>query len=135
MFKNLNGGSKNAKAERRRREIVGRAADAFRKHGVRGAGMREIARAAGLTAGNLYYYFRSKQELVYFCQDRTLDALLEVARSAKNNYGSRRQLGALIEGHLRVLLDEQASGLMHLEFDDLPPTLHKKIVDKRDRYE
>jgi AcrR family transcriptional regulator len=97
--------------------------------------MREIAEAVGLSTGNLYYYFRNKDELIYYCQDRTIDALLAVAEEARRQYGSRGQLGFLIEGHLRVLLGEQASGVVHLEFDDLPPELLKKVVQKRDRYE
>lgn len=131
----MNGRSKQLRADGRRQEILAAASGAFRKLGVRRAGMREIADALGLSAGNLYYYFRNKDELIYYCQDRTLDALLEVARVARDQYGSRGQLAHLIEGHLRVVLGEQASGLLHLEFDVLPPELLKKVVQKRDRYE
>jgi TetR/AcrR family transcriptional regulator, cholesterol catabolism regulator len=131
----LNGRSKQLRADGKRSEILAAASGAFRKLGVRRAGMREIAEALGLSAGNLYYYFRNKDELIYYCQDRTLDALLEVARVARDQYGSRGQLGYLIEGHLRVVLGEQASGVLHLEFDVLPPELLKKVVQKRDRYE
>jgi len=131
----LNGRSKQLRTDGKRQEILAAASGAFRKLGVRRAGMREIAEALGLSAGNLYYYFRNKDELIYYCQDRTLDALIEVAREAGRQYGTRGQLGHLIEGHLRVLLGEQDSGLLHLEFDDLPPELLKKVVQKRDRYE
>jgi AcrR family transcriptional regulator len=131
----LNGRSKQLRADGKRREILVAASGTFRKLGARRAGMREIAEAVGLSAGNLYYYFRNKDELVYYCQDRTLDALLEVARNAGEQYGSRGQLAFLVEGHVRVVLGEQASGPLHLEFDDLPPELRKKVVQKRDRYE
>ena len=131
----MNGRSKQLRTDAKRTAILVGAADAFRRLGARRAGMREIAEALGLSAGNLYYYFRNKDELVYYCQDRTLDALLDVARTARAQYGSRGQLGSLIEGHLRVLLGEQASGVLHLEFDDLPAPLLKKVLVKRDRYE
>jgi AcrR family transcriptional regulator len=131
----LNDRSKQARSDGKRREIVVAASGAFRKLGVRHAGMREIAEAVGLSTGNLYYYFRNKNELIYYCQDQTLDALLEVGRVARTQYTSRWQLTYLIEGHLRVVLGEQASGILHLEFDDLPPPLLKKVVQKRDRYE
>jgi AcrR family transcriptional regulator len=131
----LNGRSKQLRTDAKRDEILAAAAGAFRKLGVRRAGMREIAEALGLSAGNLYYYFRNKNELIYYCQDRSLDALLEVVRAARQQYGFRAQLGFVIEGHLRVLLGEQASGVLHLEFDDLPAPLLKKVVQKRDRYE
>jgi AcrR family transcriptional regulator len=131
----LNDRSKQLRSDRRRGEILVGASGAFRKLGVRGAGMRDIAEAAGLSAGNLYYYFRNKQELIYFSQDRTLDLLLEAVRVAREKYGARAQIGWLIDGHLRALLGEQASGVAHLEFDDLPAPLLKKVVHKRDKYE
>ena len=121
--------------DQRRNEILASAADAFRRLGVRGAGMRTIADAAGLSTGNLYYYFRNKPQLVYYCQDRALDELLDVAQQAKAARGAAAQLAALIRGHLRVLLGAPASGVVHLEFGDLPADLLKKLVHKRDRYE
>src|SRR5262249_29144123 len=96
---------------------------------------RQIADAAGLSAANLYYYFRNKQELVYSCQDRTLDHLLVVARQARLQAGARAQLAWLIRGHLRLVLDEASGGPAHLEFRELAPPLYRRLVRKRDRYE
>jgi TetR/AcrR family transcriptional regulator len=131
----LNGRSKQLRSDRRRTQILASASDVFRRLGVHGAGMRQIADAAGISAGSLYYYFRNKEELIYFCQDRTLDALLDVAKRARGRYGAMHQLEFLIRGHLQALLGDQASGVVHLEFGDLPPAAHKKILAKRDRYE
>jgi AcrR family transcriptional regulator len=129
----LNTRSKISRADERRNEILEGALVAMRDHGLGGAGMREIARAAGLSTGNLYYYFRNKQELVYACQDRALDSLLDVLGGAKERPDAGERLGALIEGHLHVVMSGGAS--LHLELDDLPKPLFKKIVQKRDKYE
>src|SRR2546422_182399 len=53
------------------------AARVFRARGFAAAGMRDIAVAADLSSGNLYHYFRGKNELLFFCQDRSLDRLLD----------------------------------------------------------
>lgn len=124
---------RNGRADARRLEILDGAIAALRDRGLRGAGMRDIARAAGLSTGNLYYYFRNKQELVYACQDRALDQLLEVLGSAAAYPDAAERLGALIDGHLRVVMAGGAS--LHLELDDLPRPLFRKLVQKRDRYE
>jgi len=52
------------------------AARVFHRRGFAGAGMREIAGEADLSPGNLYHYFKGKDELLYFCQDRSLDVML-----------------------------------------------------------
>jgi AcrR family transcriptional regulator len=129
----LNTRSKNGRGDQRRNEILASATRAIRENGLRGAGMREIARAAGLSTGNLYYYFRNKQELVYFCQDQALDQLLERLNYAYRFPDPARQLEVVIEGHLRVLLSGGAA--LHLEVDELPKPLYRKIVQKRDKYE
>ena len=92
----LNTRSKVRRADERRNEILEGALVAMRDHGLGGAGMREIARAAGLSTGNLYYYFRNKQELVYACQDRALDS---AARRARRSQGAPRRRRAAGRAH------------------------------------
>lgn len=129
----INARSRSGRADARRIEILDGAMVALRDRGLRGAGMRDIARAVGLSIGNLYYYFRNKEELVYACQERALDALLDVLASARGYPDAAERLGALIDGHLRVVMAGGAS--LHLALDELPKPLFKKIVQKRDRYE
>src|SRR5580765_7135641 len=74
------------RAQDRRLAILRAAASVFRERGYAAAGMRDIAVAADLSPGNLYHYFRGKDEILFFCQDRSLDVLLEaleVARASK----------------------------------------------------
>jgi AcrR family transcriptional regulator len=125
--------SKSDRIDARRVVIVDSAIRAMNDRGLRGAGMRDIARAAGLSTGNLYYYFRGKEELVYACQDRAVDRLLDVLAGAKDRPDSYERLAAIIDGHLRVVMDGGAS--LHLELDALPKPLLKKLVAKRDQYE
>lgn len=128
--------TRSKKSDHRRGEILAAAGAALRKHGLRGAGMRQIAGAVGVSPGNLYYYFRNKEELVYFCQDQTLDALDVAVRVAEKEPNPPSRLAALIRGHLHALLDAGAAGAIHLEdLDGMPKPLHKKLVEKRDRYE
>ena len=46
-----------------RQNILRAAASEFLEHGYQGSSMRNIARAAGITAGNLYRYYESKDSL------------------------------------------------------------------------
>ena len=117
-------------------DILRAAARVFRRRGVAAAGMREIADEADLSPGNLYYYFRGKDELLYFCQDRTLQQMhtaLEAARASAAPVAE--QLRSVLVAHLHCTLDELEGATAHLEVEALPENLRRQIVDKRDGYE
>jgi AcrR family transcriptional regulator len=124
------------KSETRRLGILRAAARVFRRSGVAAAGMREIADEADLSPGNLYYYFAGKDELLFFCQDRTLDRMLEAAEAARASIVPvSDQLRAVIRAHLHYTLDELEGATAHLEIDMLAEDLRRSIIEKRDKYE
>lgn len=124
------------RAEARRLEILRAAASRFRLRGFAATGMREIAEAAGLSPANLYHYFGSKQEILFFCQDRSLDRMNESLRGAKRSPdGAAARLRAVLHAHVLCLLDELEGSAAHLEVDALPAPLRRRVVAKRDRYE
>lgn len=55
---------RDAQAAARREQFLDVALELFAKKGVRGATVRDLARAAGVTEGALYVYFPSKRALV-----------------------------------------------------------------------
>ncbi len=120
----------------RRLEILRAAGREFRVRGFAETGMRDIAAAASLSPANLYNYFRGKHEILYFCQDNSLDrmlAALEKARRSRTTVAHRLRL--VIVSHLRCVLDEVEGSAAHYLTSPLPAHLHRRLVSKRDRYE
>src|SRR5262245_3920756 len=98
--------------------------------------MREIAEGLGVTTGVLYYHFRDKQDLLYFCQDYSLDRMLEEGARVRKVPGTpAERLRKLIRAQLACMLDELQGSAAHVEFASLPPELLDKVVAKRDKYE
>jgi AcrR family transcriptional regulator len=127
---------RSLRADARRVAILRAAARVFRVRGFADAGMRHIAVEAELSPGNLYHYFRGKDELLFFCQDRSVDRLLDALAAARKN---RRplpiRLRDLAVAHVLCLVDDVEGSAAHLEVDALPSRLRARIVAKRDRYE
>ena len=142
MVRNSNRRSKGRPARRVRRAqamrgaILRAAAGVFRDRGFADTGMREIAAAADLSPANLYYYFNSKADILYFCQDHSVGRMLETAaRLQRRRLTPAARLRGVIAAHLVCMLDELDGAAAHTEVDALPPVLRRRIIAKRDRYE
>ena len=124
------------KGRDRRAEILRQAAAVFREKGFHGAGMREIAAGLGIAPGALYYYFPSKEELLYACQDISLTRLLRDAETLlAKDAPADELLRELIGAHPDLTLDELGGSAAHVEFHALPEERLREIVAKRDEYE
>jgi AcrR family transcriptional regulator len=65
--------------EVKRQEIIDLAAGLFAKKGYAATGIVEIGETVGLAKGALYYYIRSKENLLVEIQERVLDPLVQSA--------------------------------------------------------
>jgi TetR/AcrR family transcriptional regulator len=120
----------------RRLEILRAAGKEFRVRGVAETGMRDIAAAADLSPANLYNYFRGKHEILFFCQDVSLDRLIVALEKARRLRASASEkLRLVIVSHLRCVLDEVEGAAAHFLTGTLPPNLQRRLVAKRDCYE
>jgi AcrR family transcriptional regulator len=98
--------------------------------------MRDIAAASDLSPANLYNYFRGKHEILFFCQDSTLDRLLAALQKTRRlRATSAQKLHAIVVSHLTCVLDEVEGSAAHFLTSALPHSLQQRIVGKRDRYE
>jgi AcrR family transcriptional regulator len=126
----------STRADATRRRILEAASRVFRRQGLAGAGMREIAAELGMHVGNLYYYFEDRRDLLAFCQQTTLDRLLALAAHAESaNASAAARLRLLITGHVVELNEEVPASLAHLEFEAIDDARRPAILARREDYE
>jgi AcrR family transcriptional regulator len=120
----------------RRLEILRAAGKEFQTRGFAETGMRDIAEAAELSPANLYNYFHGKDEILFFCQDNSLDRMLAALEKARRmRVAVPEKLRSVIVSHVRCVLDEVEGAAAHLLTSSLPAAMQKRLVAKRDRYE
>lgn len=128
--------SSGERFDARRREILLSASRAYRERGFHATGMREIAQAAGMTAGNLYHYFDGKEALLAFCQEESARRLNELAAWVEEQpWRADARLSALVAGHVLVLNEGLPGSLAHLEVESLAEHGRRRVIELRDRYE
>ena len=117
-------------------DILKSAAKAFRRVGYHGATVESIAAALRMKKGNLYYYFKNKEDILFACHRSSLDRLLqlldEVARSAVT---PAQKLRALIFASVHMILDELHGTALILELEALSPVHLKEVIRRRDQFD
>lgn len=99
------------KSDVSRTQILSVAARLFRDQGYAGTSLRQIATAAGMKAGSIYYHFSSKDELLDEILDVGLRRVFEAVREAAGSEppragGHRARIERAVEAHLVTLLKE-----------------------------
>jgi AcrR family transcriptional regulator len=91
-----------AKAERTREQIVAAAMRLFREQGYQGTTMRAVAAEAGVSVGNAYYYFSSKEELIQGYYDQMA---AEQTAHCQDVFARTTDLGERLRGALTAWLE------------------------------
>ena len=77
--------------EQRKNQILDAARTVLIKKGIAGTSMNQIARAAELSVGTLYLYFKNREELFAALQEEGLDLLHEMIRKAEDENREPRE--------------------------------------------
>ncbi len=91
--------------DRRLSEILDFATEVFAEKGYEGASMRDLSRLSGISLAGLYYYFDSKEKLLYFIQKHTFTTI--IGRLRERLEGERdveKRLRIFIHNHVDYAL-------------------------------
>lgn len=94
--------------DRRLAKILVHATNVFYEKGYAAASMRDLSRASGVSLSGLYYYFESKEELLYLIQKDTFTTIVSRLREQLEEVGDpAERIRAFIHNHLEYFLANQ----------------------------
>ena len=117
-------------------DILKSASAAFRKLGYHGATVEKIAAALQMNKGNLYYYFKSKEEILFACHEYSHDRLQELLdETVRGTAPADAKLRRLIHAAVHVILDELHGTALLVDLEALTPAHRRAVIHRRDKFD
>jgi AcrR family transcriptional regulator len=96
--------------DRRLSEILIHATNVFCEKGYEGASMRDLSRASGMSLAGLYYYFESKERLLFLIQKHTFTTIVQRLKARlEGAEDPEQQIRIFILNHLDYFLANPAA--------------------------
>jgi AcrR family transcriptional regulator len=92
-------------SEAKLQHILRHSAQIFAEQGFEGTSIRDISRATGVSLSGLYYYFESKQKLLYLIQSTTFTFIIKRVESRLEGVSdAEMRLRVLVQNHIEYFL-------------------------------
>jgi AcrR family transcriptional regulator len=96
--------------DRRLSEILAHATEVFCEKGYEGASMRDLSRSSGMSLAGLYYYFESKERLLFLIQKHTFTTIVQRLKARLEGVtDAEERIRIFILNHLEYFLANQAA--------------------------
>ncbi len=114
----------------RREEITAAARDLFSRKGFHGTAVPEIARAAGISTGLIYYVFPSKEDILLACCEETAILHLNLFKQAADIVDPLERFDFIVRELYRDL-DNGSKGVLitYRDSSTLPRETRHRILD------
>jgi len=117
-------------------QILKSAAHAFKQLGYHGATLEQIAAALKMQKGNLYYYFRSKEDILFACHQYSVDRLLDVLDTVERaDLHPEQKLHRLLVSFIHTILDDLHGTALFLDIKVLGPKYLRQAIARRDEFD
>jgi len=110
----------DSRFERQLHRILEHATDVFYERGYEGSSMRDLSRATGMSLAGLYYYFESKEKLLYLIQKHTFTTIIgQLRERLKKEQDPETRVRIFIVNHLEYFLANQKAMKVLSHEDDV----------------
>jgi len=116
--------------------ILRHAASIFASRGFGASSIREISRSSGVSLSGLYYYFESKQKLLYLIQSNAFTSILHSLEARLEGVRDpRERLLLFIQNHLEYFMAHPAEmKVLSHEEDAIEEPFRKELLSIKRRY-
>ncbi len=118
----------------KRRAVIRSAAGAFRRRGYHNTSMVLIAKSLGLSKAALYYYVKSKEEILYECHIIMYDAMDGAVHSVRGKGDNGLEKLKLLYGSFAKLMTRDGLALL-ADVDSLKGEYQTTVLARRGKIE
>jgi len=126
----------DSRFDRQLAKILEHATTLFAEKGYEGASMRDLSRLSGMSLAGLYYYFNSKEKLLYLIQRHLFLSAIDLARERlKEENDPEERIRVFIRCHLEYFLAKpDAMKVLSHEDDVLKEQMGTGVADLKRQY-
>ena len=122
--------------DERRAEIIRSLTDILRERQLSALTMQDIADRLGMAKGNLYNYFKNKQELLYQCHVTAMEGSFSILDEARKAHASSAErLRTLMVGLANSVTRDPYGAVLTTDLDSLTVQQRRRYVSLRDRFD
>lgn len=125
---------REAQYNAKRRAVIRSAAAAFRRRGYHNASMTEIAQSLGLTKAALYYYVKSKEEILFEAHIMVYDKMDDVVKSMRGQGDTGLEKLQILYGEFAQMLTRDGLALL-TDIDSLNGEFQQTVLTRRGKIE
>jgi AcrR family transcriptional regulator len=135
-FETINKQHHTARYNEKLNAVLSASSALFAKKGFEGATIRDVSHATGISLAGLYYYFESKEELLFLIQFRAFDSICEKLKEIiESETDPHACLHSMIKMHFEYFIRNMNDlKICSREIESLKGRFYKKVAEKRKEY-
>lgn len=129
-------GRRHGQYEKRLSSILAAASKVIARQGFEGASVRDVAAEGGIGLSGIYYYFKSKDELLHAIQHHAFSTIVsQLKERLKTAISPEERLKAIIDNHFEFFISnvDEFRVCIH-EIDSLSGHYYKSVLKIRREY-
>jgi len=128
--------SRNEQHRLKREAVIKAAVRAFNKRGFEGTSLDDIAKDLAVTKTALYYYIKSKNDILLECLQSSADiGDAALAAGRKQGHNGREKVALTLRDYISNMGDDLGGLVLILGMRSLPPKEQKVVIAARDKFD